>query len=97
MPGKETAVRSGRELEQAVVELARSLGLETRCQVRVARRIWGAERLIDVVLTDPRDRRRLGVECKWQGVRGSAEEKTGVTLQDIDAWPIRGLVGMPRH
>lgn len=92
MPGKAQAVRSGKELERAVTELAAALGLEARCQVRVGRRIWGAERFIDVVLTDPRDRRRLGLECKWQGGRGSAEEKIGVTLQDIAAWPIPGLV-----
>lgn len=92
MPGKALAVHSGKELERAVTELATTLGLEARCQVRVGRRIWGAERLIDVVLTDPRDRRRLGLECKWQGGRGSAEEKIGVTLQDIAAWPIPGLV-----
>ena len=44
------------------------------------------------MLTHPDTRLRLGVECKYQGVTGSAEEKIGQTLTDIDAWPIRGIV-----
>jgi hypothetical protein len=34
----------------------------------------------------------LGVECKYQGGGGSAEEKVPATIQDIAAWPIPGLV-----
>lgn len=58
----------------------------------MARRIWGAERCIDVVLTRVETGRVLGVECKFQGARGSAEEKIPATIQDIQAWPIPGLV-----
>ena len=36
--------------------------------------------------------RSLGLECKYQGVGGSAEEKIPATIQDIAAWPIPGLV-----
>lgn len=92
MPGKETAVKNGDELEKQVVALAQRLGLQTRTQVKVARRIWGAVRKIDVVLTHVETRRTLGIECKYQGVQGSAEEKIPATIQDLDAWPIRGLV-----
>jgi PD-(D/E)XK nuclease superfamily domain len=92
MPGKATAVKTGDELVQAVASLAGSLGLQVRTQVRVARRIWGAVRRIDVVLTHAETRRTLGLECKFQGVLGTAEEKIPATIQDIAAWPIRGLV-----
>ena len=51
MPGRATAVFSGDELVQQVRQLALSLGLQARTQVRVARRIWGAVRRIDIVLT----------------------------------------------
>jgi hypothetical protein len=61
-------------------------------QVRVARRIWGAERFIDVVLIHPQTRKTLGIECKFQGVRGTAEEKIPAIIKDIEAWPIPGLV-----
>src|SRR5690606_30797206 len=84
--------RSGADLERAVVEIARGLGLQVRTQVGVGRRIWGAERRIDVVLTEPELRRSLGIECKYQGAGGSAEEKIPATIEDIRAWPIGGLV-----
>ena len=92
MPGKEAAVKNGDELEQHVVALATRLRLQTRTQVKVARRIWGAVRKIDVVLTHAETRRTLGVECKYQGTQGSAEEKIPSTIQDLAAWPIPGLV-----
>jgi hypothetical protein len=92
MPGRAQAVASGAELVRAVADLGRSLGLEAREQVRVARRIWGAVRRIDVVLTHGQTRKTLGVECKYQSVGGTAEEKIPATIQDISAWPIPGIV-----
>ena len=69
-----------------------SLGLIVEIEVEVGRRIWGARRKIDVVLKHPETRVSLGVECKFQGGRGSAEEKIPATLEDIRVWPIRGIV-----
>jgi hypothetical protein len=92
MPGRAQAVYSGRELEDAVVWVGESLGLEARRQVKVGKRIWGAERRIDVVLRHPETRQTLGIECKYQSSGGTAEEKIPTTIKDIDAWPIRGLV-----
>jgi hypothetical protein len=92
MPGRATAVRNGDELVVNVVNLAVELGLAARTQVRVARRIWGAVRKIDVVLTQRETRRTLGVECKFQSSQGTAEEKIPSTIQDIAAWPIPGIV-----
>lgn len=92
MAGRAAAVASGDALCKAVVALAQSLGLQAREQYRCGRRIWGAERLIDIVLTHPETHRRLGLECKFQGTSGSAEEKIPAIIQDIAAWPIPGLV-----
>jgi hypothetical protein len=92
MPGRAVAVASGDELVKRVSELGRQLGLESMEQVRVARRIWGAIRKIDVVLIHPQTRKTLGLECKYQSVLGTAEEKIPSTIKDIDAWPIPGLV-----
>ena len=75
-----------------VASLAISLGLEVRSEYQVGRRIWGAVRRIDVVITHPQTRKTLGVECKYQAVTGSAEEKIPSTIQDIAAWPIPGIV-----
>lgn len=92
MAGKGTAVASGQELARQVAALAMSLGLQVRHEYQVGRRIWGAVRRIDVVITHPQTRKTLGVECKFQSVGGSAEEKIPSTVQDIAAWPIPGIV-----
>jgi hypothetical protein len=92
MSGRSAAPSGGDALELAVAALAERIGLEVRRQVKVGRRLWGAERRIDVVVTEPQSRRRLGLECKFQGVPGTAEEKIPTTIQDIAAWPIPGIV-----
>lgn len=85
-------ISTPRQLESAVAEVGRRLQLQADQQVRLGRRIWGARRLIDVVLTHPATGLRLGLECKFQKTRGTAEEKVAGTVSDIEAWPIRGLV-----
>ena len=92
MPGKSKAVESGNALRDAVAELGRELGLTAEIEVSVGRRIWGAKRRIDVVLKHAETRISLGIECKYQGGKGSAEEKIPATIEDIRAWPIRGIV-----
>ncbi len=92
MPGMGQAVQSGRDLEDQVAEIAIKLNLSVDRQVTVGRRIWGARRRIDVVLKHPETRVSLGLECKYQGRSGTAEEKIPATVEDIRAWPIRGLV-----
>ncbi|MBX7255194.1 MAG: hypothetical protein K1Y02_02440 [Candidatus Hydrogenedentes bacterium] len=92
MPGRSEAVASGKDLQRRVADLGAMLGLIVDTEVAVGRRVWGARRRIDVVLKHPVTRVSLGVECKFQGGAGSAEEKIPATLEDIRAWPIRGIV-----
>jgi hypothetical protein len=92
MSGKGKAVENGNQLRDAVVVVGEALGLDADIEVAVGRRIWGAKRRIDVVLKDPVTRVSLGLECKYQGSKGSAEEKIPATIEDIKAWPIRGMV-----
>lgn len=92
MPGNAAAVKSGNELELSVAAIGLDLGLSVDTQVAVGRRIWGARRRIDVVLKHQETRTSLGIECKYQGSTGSAEEKIPATIEDIRAWPIRGIV-----
>ena len=92
MPGRAAAVVSGGELVNDVAELSARLGLAVRREVRVGRRLWGSVRRIDLVVTEGETRRTLGLECKYQGEKGTAEEKIPSLIQDIAAWPIPGLV-----
>jgi hypothetical protein len=45
-----------------------------------------------LAFTHPQTRKTLGVECKYQAVPGTAEEKIPATIKDIAAWPIPGIV-----
>jgi len=63
-----------------------------RKEVQVERRIWEATRAINLALTHQDTRKTIGIECKFQGVKGTAEEKIPSTIRDIEAWPIAGLV-----
>jgi Archaea bacterial proteins of unknown function len=92
MAGTRSAVESGEQLVREVIALTQALGLVAHTQFKMGKRIWGAERRIDIIVTNPADGKRLGIECKYQGVQGSAEEKIPSTIQDIDAWPIKGIV-----
>ena len=92
MAGKAKAVASGAQLRDRVAEIGKDLGLNAEIEVSVGRRVWGAKRQIDVVLRHLETRQSLGVECKYQGTTGSAEEKIASTIEDIRAWPIRGIV-----
>ena len=92
MPGTRREPENAREIEDLCAALGERLGLEVRRQLPVGRRIWGARRRIDLVLTDRESRRALGIECKFQGSKGTAEEKIPATIQDIAAWPIDGLI-----
>lgn len=92
MPGGANSTRQGDDLKRKVVALAHKLGLEARTEVRSARRLWGARRRIDVVVRDRSLGKILGVECKYQGTAGSAEEKIPATIRDIEYWPIPGIV-----
>lgn len=92
MPGRSAAARRGDRLEQRVTDLVAALGLEARRKVRVGRRLWGNVREIDVVATEPATRKSIGLECKFQGSSGTAEEKLPALVKDLEAWPIPGLV-----
>jgi hypothetical protein len=92
MPGRARATFTGQSLVAEVRRIGERLGLTVHTEVRVGRRLWGAIRRIDVVLIDPQTRRTLGLECKAQGTKGTAEEKIPAIVEDIAAWPIRGLI-----
>ena len=92
MPGGPQAVSNGKGLERAVARIAHEMGLGVTRQVRVGRRLWGPVRKIDLVVRSSDSGQSLGIECKYQGRAGTAEEKIPAIIQDIAAWPIPGLV-----
>ena len=91
MPGKGKATQSGNKLKFAVAELAEQLGLKVQLEVPFGHTIFGRARHIDILLEDT-VRHRLAIECKYQGVSGTAEEKIVATLEDFKSLPIDGIV-----
>ncbi len=91
MSGKAKATKSGKALAAEVCRLAERLGLESVQEYKLGRRLWGAGRRIDVILRGGNGK-TLGIECKAQAESGSAEEKIPTTIQDIEAWPMEGIV-----
>ncbi len=85
-------VSSHNELLAEVCEAIEGLGLLARRKTNVGRTIWGSNRTIDVVATDPDTGERLGIQCRYQGSSGTTYEKTPAQIDDIRAWPIRGIV-----
>ena len=92
MAAAKVAIKDGNDLVKKIVELGEKLGLETKEEYNVAKRIWGANRNIDVILLEPKTRKVLGIECKYQKTSGTIEEKLPATIEDIKAWPINGIV-----
>lgn len=92
MPGKQQATQHGTSLEDQVASLAEALGLKVERKVRVGYRLWGRRRVIDLVLRKPGTDKILGVECKYQQVPGTAEEKILALLEDMKHWPIPGIL-----
>ena len=70
MAGRGAAVISGAQLRGQVAALGRDLGLEVDVEVRVGRRIRGAQRRIDAVLRHPETRVSPGVGCSSRAPKG---------------------------
>jgi hypothetical protein len=87
MAGGAVAVTSGDVLCKEVVALGERLGLGTREQFKCGRRIWGAERYIDVVLTHVESRRRLGPQPSDAKEREKSERRGDGARRDERAKP----------
>ena len=92
MPGRGRSTSTGKQFREQVAELAETLGLVVDREVEVGRRLWGSKRNIDLILTEPNSGQRLGIECKFQQTPGTAQEKIPAVIEDIDSWPIDGIV-----
>ena len=85
-------ISSHNDLVKAVCETVESFQLLTERKVSVGRTLWGSNRIIDVVVSDPETGERLGILCRYQGTSGTTYEKIPAQIEDMRAWPIRGVV-----
>lgn len=67
-------------------------GLVVYTEVPVGKTIIGKNRRLDVLALRRDDQRVLAVECKWQEVRGTTDEKIPYALADLEAMWIPGCL-----
>jgi hypothetical protein len=69
-----------------------ALGLQVYTEVAQGKTIIGKNRRLDVFVLRPRDQVALGLECKYQGTKGTTDEKIPYALQDLEAMWIPGAL-----
>ena len=83
---------SHNDLIREVAEVAEAMQLVAQRKVPAGKTIWGSDRTIDVVASDLESGERIGILCRYQGTSGTTYEKIPARIEDIRAWPIRGIV-----
>jgi hypothetical protein len=73
-------------------EVYGSRGLVVYTEVSLGKTIIGKNRRIDVFVLRETDQRALAIECKFQNVSGTADEKIPYALQDLEALWIPGCL-----
>jgi hypothetical protein len=67
-------------------------GLMVYTEVSLGKTIIGKNRKLDILILRKADQRSLALECKYQRVSGTADEKIPYALQDLDAMWIPGCL-----
>ncbi len=67
-------------------------GLLVYREVSLGKSIIGKNRKIDILAVHTASSRALGIECKFQGTAGTADEKIPYTLQDLEAMHVPAFV-----
>ncbi|GAA4357949.1 PD-(D/E)XK nuclease superfamily protein [Kangiella marina] len=60
-------------------------GLTVYREVPIGKSIIGKNRRVDILLVDEAQNKAISIECKFQTINGTAEEKIPYTLNDIRA------------
>jgi len=67
-------------------------GISVYTEVSLGKTIIGKNRLLDVFVLRPSDQAALAIECKYQQVQGTTDEKIPYALQDLDALWVPGCL-----
>lgn len=85
-------VASHADVVAEVIRASESFGLEPSRSYSHGQRVWGAERVIDVLLYHPHSRERVGIECRYDGGSGAEAERVLTLTADVQTWVMRGLI-----
>jgi hypothetical protein len=67
-------------------------GLDVYTEVSLGKTIIGKDRKIDVFLVHRESRAALALECKYQDVQGTTDEKIPYALDDLEALRVPGCL-----
>ncbi len=67
-------------------------GIQVFEEVNLGTSIIGKQRRVDLFILQPQERNAFALECKYQDVSGTADEKIPYTLQDLAALRMPGAV-----
>ena len=67
-------------------------GLVVYVEVSLGKTIIGKDRKVDVFAVRQSDQRALAIECKFQDVQGTTDEKIPYALQDLAAMRVAGCL-----
>ena len=90
-PPQNQPLSTGASFEAEVAKVIHRLGLSYLRQVKMGVSILGRRRIADFLVYD-RAGKSLGIECKYQQMAGSAEDKLVHTITDFDARPVRHIL-----
>lgn len=68
------------------------VGLVVHREVSLGKSIIGKNRKIDLLCVHQPSQRAVGIECKFQGSQGTADEKIPYTLADLEAMHVPAFV-----
>ncbi len=85
-------IASHSDMVAAVVQLAEAVGLEASTFHSHGQRIWGADRVIDVLLYHPNSHERVGIECRFDSGSGKEAERVLTLMADVQTWVMRGVI-----
>jgi hypothetical protein len=88
MTGKEYADR----IASYIVRNFGERGVKVFREVHLGKTIIAKDRKIDVFVLDEERDRALAIECKYQDVQGTTDEKIPYAMADLDATPVPGCI-----
>ena len=67
-------------------------GLQVYREIQLGKSIIGKNRRVDILAVSTEANDAYAIECKYQGVQGTTDEKVPYTLQDMISLPMSGAV-----
>lgn len=67
-------------------------GISIYKEVSLGKSIIGKNRRVDIFLIEEKTKEAYAIECKYQGVKGTVDEKILYAIKDIDKLPLSGCI-----